>query len=78
MRRGSVWIISVRPNGSQADITAMFKAHDIVTAVEIGTSKVCVLIGTTDDHGRAVLFLVAPASAWVTGQVIAVDGGLSA
>jgi NAD(P)-dependent dehydrogenase (short-subunit alcohol dehydrogenase family) len=35
-------------------------------------------LGTTDDLGRAVLFLVAPASSWVTGQVIAVDGGLSA
>jgi NAD(P)-dependent dehydrogenase (short-subunit alcohol dehydrogenase family) len=35
-------------------------------------------LGTPDDLGNAVLYLVAPASSWVTGQVIAIDGGLSA
>lgn len=33
-------------------------------------------LGTPDDLGQAVLFLVAPASSWVTGQIIGVDGGL--
>jgi NAD(P)-dependent dehydrogenase (short-subunit alcohol dehydrogenase family) len=34
-------------------------------------------LGTPDDLGAAVLFLVAPASSWVTGQVIAIDGGMA-
>jgi NAD(P)-dependent dehydrogenase (short-subunit alcohol dehydrogenase family) len=33
-------------------------------------------LGTPQDLGAAVLYLVSPASAWVTGQIIAVDGGL--
>lgn len=33
-------------------------------------------LGTPQDLGAAVLYLVSPASAWVTGQVIAVDGGM--
>lgn len=33
----------------------MFKQADIVTAIEIATSKVCVLIGTTDDRGHIVV-----------------------
>ncbi len=33
-------------------------------------------LGTPEDLGAAVLYLVSPASAWVTGQVIAVDGGM--
>jgi 3-oxoacyl-[acyl-carrier protein] reductase len=35
-------------------------------------------LGTPDDLGRAVLFFVAPGSEWVTGQILAVDGGMSA
>jgi 3-oxoacyl-[acyl-carrier protein] reductase len=31
--------------------------------------------GTPDDIAAAVRFLVSPASAFVTGQVIAVNGG---
>ena len=34
-------------------------------------------LGTPDDLGAAVLFLVTPASSWVTGQVIAIDGGMA-
>ena len=34
-------------------------------------------LGTPDDIANVVLFLCGPAAAYVTGQVITVDGGLS-
>lgn len=34
-------------------------------------------LGTPEDLGAAVLYLVSPASAWVTGQTLSVDGGMS-
>jgi NAD(P)-dependent dehydrogenase (short-subunit alcohol dehydrogenase family) len=33
-------------------------------------------LGTPEDLGAAVLFFCAPASSWVTGQVIKVSGGM--
>ena len=33
-------------------------------------------LGTPEDLGAAVLYFSSPASAWVTGQVLAVDGGM--
>ena len=33
-------------------------------------------LGTPDDIGSAVLYFVSPASSWVTGQIIAIDGGM--
>ena len=33
-------------------------------------------LGTPDDLGLAALYLVSPASSWVTGQIIGIDGGL--
>ena len=33
-------------------------------------------LGTPDDLGAAVLYLVSSASNWVTGQILAVDGGM--
>lgn len=33
-------------------------------------------LGTPDDLGAAVLYFVSPASSWVTGQILAVDGGM--
>ena len=33
-------------------------------------------LGTPTDLGAATLFLCAPAATWVTGQVIAIDGGM--
>ena len=34
-------------------------------------------IGKPDDIARAILFLLNPTNNWITGQVLAVDGGLS-
>lgn len=34
-------------------------------------------LGEADDIARAILFLMDPANSWITGQVLAVDGGLS-
>jgi gluconate 5-dehydrogenase len=35
-------------------------------------------IGTPQDVARAILFLVSPASEFITGQTLYLDGGLSA
>ena len=34
-------------------------------------------LGKPEDVARAILFLLDPANSWITGQVLAVDGGLS-
>ena len=34
-------------------------------------------IGTANDVARAIVFLLLPENNWITGQVLAVDGGLS-
>jgi NAD(P)-dependent dehydrogenase (short-subunit alcohol dehydrogenase family) len=33
-------------------------------------------LGTPEDLGAAVLYFASPASSWVTGQIIGVDGGM--
>ena len=33
-------------------------------------------LGTPEDLGAAALYLASPASSWVTGQVLAVTGGM--
>jgi NAD(P)-dependent dehydrogenase (short-subunit alcohol dehydrogenase family) len=34
-------------------------------------------LGTPADLGAAVLYFVSPASAWVTGQILSIDGGMT-
>ncbi len=34
-------------------------------------------IGTPEDIAQAIIFLLSPENCWITGQVLAVDGGLS-
>ena len=34
-------------------------------------------LGQPEDIARAIAFLLDPANNWITGQVLAVDGGLS-
>jgi 3-oxoacyl-[acyl-carrier protein] reductase len=43
----------------------------IIGKIPLGT------FGTTDDIAQTVLFLASPAARYVTGQVIAVDGGMT-
>ncbi len=35
-------------------------------------------LGTVEDVAAAVLFLLSPQAAWITGQILAVDGGMTA
>ena len=34
-------------------------------------------IGTPEDIAQVIIFLLSPENSWITGQVLAVDGGLS-
>ncbi len=49
----------------------VFKAN-VVNRIPLGR------IGTTDDITGAVVFLASPAASFITGQVIGIDGGLTA
>jgi gluconate 5-dehydrogenase len=48
-----------------------FKAS-IVSRIPIGR------VGTTDDLTGAVVFLCSDAAAFITGQILGIDGGLTA
>ena len=49
--------------------TLAFKASKAMHALD--------RIGTPEDIARAIIFLLDPKNNWITGQVLAVDGGLS-
>ena len=55
-------------------------AHLISNALALSASKAMHAldrIGTPEDIARAIVFLLHPENNWITGQVLAVDGGLS-
>lgn len=66
----------VAPGMTDSPLTAQiisnplaFKASKAMHALE--------RVGTTEDIARAITFLLDPKNNWITGQVLAVDGGLS-
>jgi len=55
-------------------------AHLVSNALALSASKAMHAldrIGSPEDIARAIVFLLNPDSNWITGQVLAVDGGLS-
>lgn len=67
---------AVAPGAILTDSLAVVMTNDdIRNALEGGTPLR--RVGQPDDIAAAVLYLASPASSYVTGQILAVDGGLS-
>lgn len=69
----------VRVNAIAPGATADTEGMDRFAEVDTGASSPCPLgyVGSKQDIANMVLFLVSEAASYVTGQVIAVDGGTS-
>lgn len=66
----------VAPGMTDTPLTASLIANDLA----LNASKAMHAlgrIGTAEDIARAIVFLLNPENNWITGQVIAIDGGLS-
>ena len=64
------------PGRSRPTLLAMVLDDPAIrTALEEGTPLR--RVGLPDEIAAAVLYLATPASAYMTGQILAVDGGLS-
>jgi 7-alpha-hydroxysteroid dehydrogenase len=62
--------------GSVATSALEFVVNDDATRTSMEQATPLRSIGTVDDVAAAVLYLASPASAYVTGKVLEVDGGL--
>jgi 7-alpha-hydroxysteroid dehydrogenase len=62
--------------GSVATSALDFVINDDATRTSMEQATPLQSIGTVDDVAAAVLYLASPASAYVTGKVLEVDGGL--
>ena len=51
---------------------------DLAVVATPATSAIVAVDGTTDEIGRVAAFLLSPDAAYVTGQILTVDGGVSA
>lgn len=71
-----VRINSIEPGTIMTDALAPFLTPDRKSRMEATTPMA--RLGQPEDIAAAVLFLVSPASSWVTGKVLGVDGGVEA
>jgi 7-alpha-hydroxysteroid dehydrogenase len=62
--------------GSVATSALEFVIHDAATRTAMEHATPLRSIGTVDDVAAAVLYLASPASAYMTGKILEVDGGL--
>lgn len=67
---------AVAPGLTQTPLTASITQNPTSRAVSEAMHALGRL-GTAEDIARAIVFLLDPANSWITGQVLAVDGGLS-
>jgi 3-oxoacyl-[acyl-carrier protein] reductase len=68
-----ITVNALAPGFIETDMTAVLKDDQkagILTQVPLGT------LGSTDDIAHCALFLASPGARYVTGQVLAVDGGM--
>jgi 3-oxoacyl-[acyl-carrier protein] reductase len=66
----------IAPALTQTSLTARFFT-DAERTKSLSERYVLGRCGTVDDIASAAHFLLSPSSAWITGQVLGVDGGLS-
>jgi NAD(P)-dependent dehydrogenase (short-subunit alcohol dehydrogenase family) len=57
-------------------MTALNITNEQLPMVEKSLNLPSGRLGTPQDLGAAALYLLAPASEWVTGQVIRISGGM--
>jgi 7-alpha-hydroxysteroid dehydrogenase len=73
------WAPRVRVNAVAAGATVTDALEAFVTMDDLRAKMEALTpmarLGTPDDIANAVLFLASPASAWITGKVLEVDGG---
>jgi NAD(P)-dependent dehydrogenase (short-subunit alcohol dehydrogenase family) len=67
---------AVAPGLTETPLTASITGNDMSRKVSESMHALGRL-GKAEDIARAVVFLLDPANSWITGQVLAVDGGLS-
>lgn len=72
-----VRVNAIAPGSIETEALALFVADESIRKkMEALTPMGC--LGTVEDIALAALYLASPASRWVTGKVIEVDGGLVA
>ena len=67
---------AVAPGLTETPLTAHLTSSATARAVSESMHSLGRL-GKPDDIARAIVFLLDPANNWITGQILAVDGGLS-
>jgi NAD(P)-dependent dehydrogenase (short-subunit alcohol dehydrogenase family) len=72
--RAGIRVNAVRPGLVPTDMAAPLVANPPIQADYLEQMPLHRL-GTPEDIGEIVRFLIGPESAWITGQVIAADGG---
>lgn len=67
---------AVAPGLTETPLTASLTSHE--TSRKFSENMHALgRLGKAEDIARAIVFLLDPANDWITGQVLAVDGGLS-
>jgi NAD(P)-dependent dehydrogenase (short-subunit alcohol dehydrogenase family) len=66
----------VAPGLTETPLTAALTSNEI-TRKYSDSMHALGRLGKAEDVARAIVFLLDPANDWITGQVLAVDGGLS-
>jgi len=67
---------AVAPGLTETPLTAALTGNELSRRVSEAMHALG-RIGKPEDVARAIVFLLDPANSWITGQVLAVDGGLS-